>query len=61
MEAMTDPSRLAFVRLTDPDGFLLSNEVIASIFSALPGGEHSQHGPCAALDSSADKSSLKPQ
>ena len=61
MEAMTDPSRLAFVRLTDPDGFLLSNEVIASIFSALPGGEHSQYGPCAALDSSADKSSLKPQ
>ncbi|KAG6549667.1 hypothetical protein Mapa_008646 [Marchantia paleacea] len=30
----------AYVRLTDPEGFLLSNEVISSIFSALPSGEH---------------------
>lgn len=37
---------LAFVRLTDPHGFLLSNEVIASIFSALPGGENSQYRLC---------------
>ncbi|BBM97249.1 oxygen-independent coproporphyrinogen III oxidase [Marchantia polymorpha subsp. ruderalis] len=29
----------AYVRLTDPEGFLLSNEVISSIFSALPSGE----------------------
>lgn len=35
-------SRLSYVRLTDPNGFLLSNEVIASIFSALPSGENSQ-------------------
>ncbi|KAG0590798.1 hypothetical protein KC19_1G127500 [Ceratodon purpureus] len=33
----------AYVRLTDPNGFLLSNEVIASIFSALPSGDHSQY------------------
>ena len=43
-EAIKDPSRSkAYVRLTDPNGFLLSNEVIASIFSALPSGEHSQY------------------
>ena len=30
--------RAAFVRLTDPEGFLLSNEVISSIFAALPSG-----------------------
>jgi putative oxygen-independent coproporphyrinogen III oxidase len=59
-EAIKDPSRFkAYVRLTDPNGFLLSNEVIASIFSALPSGEHSQYRACAVV-SSADKSSLKP-
>jgi putative oxygen-independent coproporphyrinogen III oxidase len=37
-EEFDDHTRLAYVRLTDPEGFLLSNEVIASIFSALPSG-----------------------
>lgn len=46
---VSDHSRLAYVRLTDPNGFLLSNEVIASIFSALPGGENSQYRLCTVL------------
>lgn len=59
--AIKDPSRLGFsyVRLTDPNGFLLSNEVIASIFSALPSGEHSQYRACSTV-SSADEFPLKP-
>lgn len=39
-------SGTAYARLTDPNGFLLSNEVIASIFSALPGGGNSQYRLC---------------
>ncbi|CAM6114933.1 unnamed protein product [Calypogeia fissa] len=34
-----DPRRAVFVRLTDPEGFLLSNEVISSVFAALPSGD----------------------
>lgn len=36
--AHSDSEVAAFVHLTDPKGFLLSNEVISSIFSALPSG-----------------------